>query len=78
MRNPCVEFQGHLTTVVRSVIQGVVNGVGVILGRMSSQLQILDIIVNKPFINHLKQLYFEGTWLGTVFRHQLGQERSPV
>jgi hypothetical protein len=59
MRSPCVEFQGHLATVVRSVIHAVDNDTRVILGIMSLQLQILDIVVNKPFMNQLKQLYFE-------------------
>jgi hypothetical protein len=41
------------------MIHAMDNDIGVILGRMSSQLQILDIVVNEPFMNHLKHLYFE-------------------
>jgi hypothetical protein len=37
------------------------NDFGAILGRISLQLQILDIVMNKPFMNHLKLLNSE--WL---------------
>jgi hypothetical protein len=56
-------FQGHLTPEVKATITGgsINTGLVVILGGMTSQLQVLGVVVNKPFKDHLKQLYSE--WL---------------
>jgi hypothetical protein len=41
----------------------------VIPGGMTSQLQVLDVVINKPFKDHLSQLY--NDWLLGVGSHAL-------
>jgi hypothetical protein len=57
-------FKGHLTPEANATITGrSMNTDVVIPGGMTSQLQVLDAVVNKLFKEHLKQLYSE--WLLT-------------
>jgi hypothetical protein len=51
-------FKGHLTPEVKSAIHAMNTDLVVIPGGMTSQPQVLD-VVNKPFNDHLKQLYSE-------------------
>jgi hypothetical protein len=54
-------FNRHLTPEIKATVTGSSNNTDlvVILGGMTSQLQVLDVVVNKPFKDHLKQLYSE-------------------
>jgi hypothetical protein len=54
-------FKGHLTPEVKATITGgsINTDLVVIPGGVTSQLQVLDVVVNKPFKDHLKQLYSE-------------------
>lgn len=54
-------FKGHLTPQVKKEINNSNTDLVVIPGGMTSQLQVLDVMVNKPFKDHLKQLY--TNWL---------------
>jgi hypothetical protein len=54
-------FKCHLTPEVKSAIHAVNTDLVVIPGGMIFQLQVLDVLVSKPFKDHLKQLYSE--WL---------------
>jgi hypothetical protein len=54
-------FKGHLPPEVKSMIHAMNTDLVVVPGGMTSQLQVLDVVVNKPFKDHLKQLYSE--WL---------------
>jgi hypothetical protein len=55
-------FKGHLTEKVKTVASNLLNTDLVITaGGMTSQLQVLDVIVNKPFRDRLHCLY--GEWL---------------
>jgi hypothetical protein len=56
-------FKGHLTPEVKATITGgfINTDLVVMRGGMTSQLQVLDVAVNKPFKDHRKQLYSE--WL---------------
>jgi len=56
-------FKGHLTPEIEATITGssMNTNLVVIPGGMTLQLQVLDVMVNKPFKDHLKQLYSE--WL---------------
>jgi hypothetical protein len=54
-------FKGHLTPEVKATITGgsINTDLVVIPGGMTSQLQVLDVVVKKLFKDHLKQLYSE-------------------
>ena len=54
-------FKGHLTQEVKEEVKKANTDLVVIPGGMSSQLQVLDVVVNKPFKDHLRQLY--NDWL---------------
>jgi hypothetical protein len=55
-------FKGHLTEEVKTVASNLLNTDLVIIpGGMNSQLQVLDVVVNKPFKDRLRCLY--GEWL---------------
>jgi hypothetical protein len=55
-------FKGHLTEKVKSVASNLLNTDLVIIpGGMTSQLQVLDVVVNKSFKDWLRCLY--GEWL---------------
>jgi hypothetical protein len=50
-------FKSHLTPEVKSAIHAMNTDLVVISGGMTLQLQVLVAVVNKPFKDHLKQLY---------------------
>jgi hypothetical protein len=54
-------FKGHLTQQVEEEMRNANTDLVVIPGGMTSQLQVLDVAVNKPFKDHLRQLY--NDWL---------------
>jgi hypothetical protein len=55
-------FKGHLTEKVKTIASNLLNtNLVIILGGMTSQLQVLDVVVNKPFKDRLRRLY--GEWL---------------
>jgi hypothetical protein len=53
-------FKGHLTQQVKEEIRKA-NTDLVIPGGMTSQLQVLDVVINRPFKDHLRQVY--NDWL---------------
>jgi hypothetical protein len=61
-KNTCdagVECTGrHLTLAIKDTITGSSTNTDVVVipGRMTSQLPVLDIVVNKPIRDHLRQL----------------------
>jgi hypothetical protein len=55
-------FKGHLTEKVKTVASNILNmDLVIIPGGMTSQLQVLDVVFNKPFKDRLRCLY--GEWL---------------
>jgi hypothetical protein len=56
-------FKGHLVPEIKAAITGssMNTDIVVIPEGMTSQLQVLDVMVNKPFKDHQKQLSYE--WL---------------
>jgi hypothetical protein len=57
-------FKGHLTEKVKTVASNLLNTDLVIIPEgMTSQLQVLDVVINKPFKDRLRCLY--GEWLLT-------------
>jgi hypothetical protein len=60
------EFKGHLTPETKATITGSSMKTDVVVtpGRregVALQLQVLNVVVNKPFQDHVKQLY--NVWL---------------
>jgi hypothetical protein len=53
--------KGHLTQQIKEEMRKANTDPVVIPGGMTSLLQVLDVVVNKPFKDHLRQLYSD--WL---------------
>jgi hypothetical protein len=49
-------FKKHLTQQVKEEMRKANTDLIMIPGGMTSQLQVLDVVVNKPFKDHLRQL----------------------
>jgi hypothetical protein len=58
-------FKGHLELEIKAAIIGSSTNTDLVIipGGMTFQLQVQDVMVNKPLLDHLKQLYSE--WLLT-------------
>ncbi|KAJ8403318.1 hypothetical protein AAFF_G00355350 [Aldrovandia affinis] len=56
-------FRGHLTEPVKKQVKAMNGDLVIIPGGMTSQLQVLDVVVNKPFKDHLRKRYTEWLWL---------------
>jgi hypothetical protein len=54
-------FKEHLTQQVEEEMRKANTDLVVIPGGITSQLQVLDVVINKPFKDHLRQLY--NGWL---------------
>lgn len=54
-------FRSHLTTGVKEKIEALNSDLVIIPGGMTSQLQVLDVVVNKPFKDNLRKEY--NNWL---------------
>lgn len=52
-------FRGHLTLPVKTKLKDVRTELVVIPSGMTSQLQPLDVCLNKPFKDHVRRLYQE-------------------
>ena len=52
-------FRGHITEKIRKQISEMNTDLVVIPGGMTSQLQVLDVVVNKPFKDHLRKQYHD-------------------
>ncbi|KAK0153232.1 Pogo transposable element with KRAB domain [Merluccius polli] len=50
-------FRGHLTEPVKSQVRAMNGDLVIIPGGMTSQLQVLDVVVNKPFKDNLRKKY---------------------
>jgi hypothetical protein len=60
-------FKGHLTEKVKAVASNLLNTDLVIIpGGMTSQLQVFDVVVNKPFKDKYVACMGNGCYLGTV------------
>jgi hypothetical protein len=50
-------FKGHLTQKIKEEMRKANTDLVMTPGGMTSQLQVLDVVINKPFKDHLRQLY---------------------
>jgi hypothetical protein len=72
-------FKGHLTPAVKATIAGgcINTDLVVIPSGMTSQLHVLDVVVNKLFKDHLKQLYSEWLLSGDHALTPAGRIKKP-
>jgi hypothetical protein len=71
-------FRGHLTEKVKTVASNQLNTDLVIIpGGMTSQLQVLDVVVNKPLKDRLRCLYREWLLSGNCPLTPAGNIRRP-
>lgn len=70
-------FRGHLTEAVKNKIKDLNTDLVVIPGGMTSQLQVLDVAVNKPFKDCLRQQYMDWLLSGDHTLTPTGKIRKP-
>jgi hypothetical protein len=70
-------FKGHLTQQVKEEMRKANTDLVVIPSGMTSQLQVLDVVVNKPFKDHLRQLYNDWLLEGNHALTQGGKLKKP-
>jgi hypothetical protein len=72
-------FKGHLTPEISATITGSSMNIYLVVipGGMSSQLQVLDVMVNRPFKDHLKQLYSKWLFGGDYDLTLAGKTEKP-
>jgi hypothetical protein len=72
-------FKGHLTPDVKATITGGSINIDLVVipDGMTSQLQVLVVVVNKPFKDHLKQLYSEWLLSGDHALTPAGRIKKP-
>lgn len=70
-------FRGHLTPQVKKVLEDGHTDLVVIPGGMTSQLQVLDVVVNKPFKDCLRRQYTEWMMSGDKQVTPTGKLKKP-
>ena len=67
LKKPCMlvwdQFHGHLTDNVKEKVRNTKTHTAVIPGGLTSVLQPLDVVLNKPFKDHVRQHWI--TWMGS-------------
>ena len=70
-------FRGHLTEPVKSQVRAMNGDLVIIPGGMTSQLQVLDVVVNKPFKDNLRKKYTEWLLSGNHALTPTGKIQKP-
>lgn len=70
-------FRGHTTDDVKNKLKSMHSDMVTIPGGMTSQLQVLDVCVNKPFKDHLRCLYSEWLISGNCPLTPAGKIKKP-
>lgn len=70
-------FRGHLTPDIKGTIRDMNTDLVIIPGGMTSQLQVLDVVVNKPFKDHLRQQYSDWLLAGNHSLTPTGKIKKP-
>jgi len=72
-------FKGHLTPEIEATITGSSMNTDLVIipGGVTVQLQVLDVVVNKLFKDHLKQLYSEWLLKGDHALTPAGRIKKP-
>lgn len=71
-------FRGHLTEQVKAQVQKMNGDLVIIPGGMTSQLQVLDVVVNKPFKDNLRKKYTEWLLSGNHALTPTGKIQKPA
>ncbi|KAJ8367215.1 hypothetical protein AAFF_G00324280 [Aldrovandia affinis] len=71
-------FRGHLTEPVKKQVKAMNGDLVIIPGGMTSQLQVLDVVVNKPFKDHLRKRYTEWLLAGNHALTPSGKIQKPA
>ena len=70
-------FRRHLTESVKSQVRAMNADLVIIPGGMTSQLQVLDVVVNKPFKDNLRKKYTEWLLSGNHALKPTGKKQKP-
>ena len=70
-------FHGHLTEPVKGQVRAMNGDLVIIPGGMTSQLQVLDVVVNKPFKDNLRKKYTEWLLSGNHALTPTGKIQKP-
>ena len=72
-------FKGHVTPEIEATVTGSYMNTDLVIipGGMTLQLQVLDVVVNRPFKGHLKQLYSEWLLKGDHALTPAGRIKKP-
>jgi uncharacterized membrane protein len=70
-------FRRHLTESVKSQVRAMNADLVIIPGGMKSQLQVLDVVVNKPFKDNLRKKYTEWLLSGNHALTPTGKIQKP-
>jgi hypothetical protein len=70
-------FKGHLTQQVKEEMRKANTDLVMIAGGMTSQLQVLDVAINKPFKDHLRQLHIDWLLDGNHGLTPIGKLKKP-
>jgi hypothetical protein len=72
-------FNGHLTPETEATLTGSSMNTDLVIipGGVTLQLQVLDVVVNKPFKDHIKQLYSEWLLKGNHALTPAGRIKKP-
>uniref|UniRef100_A0A8C5ADR7 HTH CENPB-type domain-containing protein n=1 Tax=Gadus morhua TaxID=8049 RepID=A0A8C5ADR7_GADMO len=70
-------FRRHLTESVKSQVRAMNADLVIIPGGMTSQLQVLDVVVNKPFKDNLRKKYTEWLLSGNHTLTPTGKIQKP-
>uniref|UniRef100_A0A671NPD7 HTH CENPB-type domain-containing protein n=1 Tax=Sinocyclocheilus anshuiensis TaxID=1608454 RepID=A0A671NPD7_9TELE len=71
-------FRGHLTSPVKEQLRAMNGDLVIIPGGMTSQLQVLDVVVNKPFKDNLRKRYTEWLLSGNRTLTPSGKIQKPT
>uniref|UniRef100_A0A1A7X7M9 HTH CENPB-type domain-containing protein n=1 Tax=Iconisemion striatum TaxID=60296 RepID=A0A1A7X7M9_9TELE len=71
-------FRGHLTDAVKTQVRKMNGDLVIIPGGMTSQLQVLDVVVNKPFKDNLRRRYTEWLLSGDQALSPSGTIKKPA
>lgn len=71
-------FHGHLTEPVKTQLRKMNGDLVILPGGMTSQLQVLDVVVNKPFKDNLRKRYTEWLLSGDHSLTPTGKLKKPA
>jgi hypothetical protein len=71
-------FRGHITNEVKRKIKSLKSDLVIIPGGLTSILQVLDVVINKPFKDSLRKLYEDWLINGNHTLTKRGNLKKPT